>query len=153
MGITEQQNYLDAKAKAYKAEQANQKTINDLRHFSSALLERTSEVFKPITTNQNKNQQLLAKSLEQEIKAIKNKHKKDVDIVHPIEGPIDREEGIQLEYKGTLSKIECIDLIESDENMNELFRITMYSDNIIRFYMFEDLCRHKLIEKDIDHKI
>ena len=64
MGITEQQNYLDAKAKAYKAEQANGKTINDLRHFSSALLERTSEVFKPITTNQDKNQQLLSKSLE-----------------------------------------------------------------------------------------
>ena len=51
-------------------------------HFSSALLERTSEVFKPITTNQDKNQQLLAKSLKQDtlipgpevqIKEIKNK--------------------------------------------------------------------------------
>ena len=33
----DQQSYLEAKAKAYKAEQANRKTINDLQHFSSAL--------------------------------------------------------------------------------------------------------------------
>ena len=59
MGLTEQQSYLEAKAKAYIAEQANRNTINDLQLFSSALLERTSEVFKPLTTIQNK-------SLEQE---------------------------------------------------------------------------------------
>ena len=57
--LPDQQSYLEAKARAYKAEQANRKTINDLQHFSSALLERTSEVFKPLTTIQNK-------SLEQE---------------------------------------------------------------------------------------
>ena len=50
MGLNEQQSYLEAKAKAYKAEQANLKRINDFQHFSSALLERTSDVFKPLTT-------------------------------------------------------------------------------------------------------
>ena len=50
----DQRSYLQTKAKAYKAEQANRKTINDLQHFSSALLERTSQVFKPFTTIQNK---------------------------------------------------------------------------------------------------
>ena len=55
----DQRSYLEVKGKAYKAKQANRKTINDLQHFSAALLERTSEVFKPLTTIQNK-------SLEQE---------------------------------------------------------------------------------------
>ena len=50
MGLNEQQSYLEAKATAYKAEQANLKRINDFQHFSSALLERTSDVFKPLTT-------------------------------------------------------------------------------------------------------
>ena len=50
MEFKEQQSYSEAKAKAYKAEQANRKTINYLQHFSSALLERTSEVFKPLTS-------------------------------------------------------------------------------------------------------
>ena len=57
------------------------------------------------------------------------------------------------EYKGSLSKIECIDLIESDKNMDELFGITMYKDDIIRSHIFEDLYNNKLIEKGIDHKI
>ena len=71
IGLNEKQSYLEAKAKAYKAEQANRKTINDLQHFSSALLERTSEVFKPLTTFQNK-------SLEQEkeiVALLKNDHR------------------------------------------------------------------------------
>ena len=54
MGLNEQQSYLEVNAKAYKAKQANRKTINNLKHFSSTLLERTSEVFKPLTTIQNK---------------------------------------------------------------------------------------------------
>ena len=133
MGITGQQNterptvldYLEAKAKAYKAEQANRKTINNLRHFSSALLERTSEVFKPITTNQDNNQELLAKTLEQEQKAIEKKpEKEDHHFVLQTRGPsvktglldqqeefLRHEEGSHHEYKETLSKIECIDLI------------------------------------------
>ena len=152
MGITGQQYYLEAKAKAYKAEQATRKTINDLRHFSSALLERSSEVFKPITTNQDKNQQLLAKALEQEKKAIENKPEKENHSVKT--GLLDQqEEGFHYEDKETLSKIECIDLIESDKNMKELFGITMYKDEIIRFHIYEDFYNHKLIEKGIDHKI
>ena len=51
---SDQQSYLEAKAKAYKAEQAYRKTINYLQHFSSALLGRKSKVFKPLTTIQNK---------------------------------------------------------------------------------------------------
>ena len=41
-----QQSYLEVKATSYKAKQTNRKTINDLQHFSSAILERTTEVFK-----------------------------------------------------------------------------------------------------------
>ena len=40
--------------KAWKAEQENRKIINDIEHFHSSLLESTSEVFKPLTTNQDK---------------------------------------------------------------------------------------------------
>ena len=70
--LPDQQSYLEAKANAYKAEQANRKTINDLQHFSSALLERTSEVFKPLTTIQNK-------SLEQEKEIVTIKRSKRTD--------------------------------------------------------------------------
>ena len=73
MGLNEQQSYLEAKAKAYKAEQANHKTINDLQHFSSALLERTSEVFKLLTTIQNKSlQQIIVTQLKDQIAWIIN---------------------------------------------------------------------------------
>ena len=75
MGFNEQQSYLEAKAKAYKAEQANRKTINDLQHFRSALLERTSEVFKLLTTIQNK-------SLEQEKEIVTQL--KNVQIIDPL---------------------------------------------------------------------
>ena len=37
--------------------------------------------------------------------------------------------------------------------MDELFGITKYKDDIIRFHIFEDLYKHKLIKKSIDHKI
>ena len=88
-----------------------------MRQFSSAFLERTSEVFKAITTNQNMNQELLTKSLEQErnqntkiinsLKAIENKpdivkaediKEEDFHCVHRTECP-------HHEYNGTLSKI------------------------------------------------
>ena len=55
--------------------------------------------------------------------------------------------------EGTLSKNECINLIESDDNMDELFGITEYENDIICFHIFEDLFKQKIIEKGIDHKI
>ena len=55
--------------------------------------------------------------------------------------------------EGTLSKNECINLINSDNNKNEWFGITKYKDFIILFHIFEDLYNHKLIEKGIYHKI
>ena len=58
MGLKElyrdEASYGEAKARAYKAEQENRKIINDREHFTSALYESTSEVFKPLTNNQNK---------------------------------------------------------------------------------------------------
>ena len=50
----DEQSYAEAKAKAYKAKQENRKNINHREHFSSALYESTSEVFKPLTNNQDK---------------------------------------------------------------------------------------------------
>ena len=47
-------SYAEAKARAYKAEQENRKSNNDREHFTSALYESTSEVFKPLTNNQDK---------------------------------------------------------------------------------------------------
>ena len=41
--------------------------------------------------------------------------------------------------EGTLSENECINLIESDDNIDELFSITEYKDDINRFHIFEDL--------------
>ena len=55
--------------------------------------------------------------------------------------------------EATLSKNEYINLIESKDNMDELFGITEYKDDIIRFHIFDDLYKHKLIKKGIDHKI
>ena len=51
---TDEHSYAEAKARAYKAEQENRKIINDREHFTSALYKSTSEVFKPLTNNQNK---------------------------------------------------------------------------------------------------
>ena len=50
----DQQSYIESKTKAYKGENVNSKTINDIQHFSAALLKRTSEIFKPLTTIRNK---------------------------------------------------------------------------------------------------
>ena len=52
-----------------------------------------------------------------------------------------------------MSTTECIDLINSDENMDELFGITEYKDNKIRFHIFDDLQRFNLIENGSDHNI
>ena len=45
--------YAEAQARAWKAKQENRKVINDREHFITALYENTSEVFKPLTQNQN----------------------------------------------------------------------------------------------------
>ena len=57
------------------------------------------------------------------------------------------------EHKETLSKNECIDLINSDDNMDELFGITEYKDDKIRIHIFDDLQRFNLIENGTDHNI
>ena len=48
-----EKSYTEAKAKAYKKKQENRKIINDREHFHAALLESTSEVFKPLTKKQD----------------------------------------------------------------------------------------------------
>ena len=52
-----------------------------------------------------------------------------------------------------MSKNECIDLINSDDNIYELFGITVYKDNKIRFHIFDDLQRFNLIVNGSDHNI
>ena len=37
--------------------------------------------------------------------------------------------------------------------MDELFGLTKYKDDIISFHIFEDVYKHKLIDKGIDHII
>ena len=46
-----------------------------------------------------------------------------------------------------------MDLINSDDNMDELFGITEYNNNKIRFHIFDDLQRFNLIENGNDHNI
>ena len=52
-----------------------------------------------------------------------------------------------------MSKNKCIDLINSDNNIDELFGISVFNDGIIRFRIYTDLKNKNLIENDIDHKI
>ena len=61
-------------------------------------------------------------------------------------------EEVKEEHQETLSKNECINLINADDNMDELFGITEYKDNKIRFHIFDDL-RFNLIENCCDHNI
>ena len=141
MGFKEQQSvypdqrfYLEAKAKAYKAEQANRKTINELQHFSLALLEFTREVCKPLTTIQNK-------SLKQEKKIVIHLQNQSAQIIDPLKAIENNLKGLNLNKNDqheqrtmsersikdpeiTLSENECINLIESDDNMDEIFGIT-----------------------------
>ena len=46
-----------------------------------------------------------------------------------------------------------MDLINSDNNMDELFGITKNKDNKICFHIFDDLLRFNLIEHGSDHNI
>ena len=62
-------------------------------------------------------------------------------------------EEVKEEHKETLSKNECMDLINSDDNMDELFGIAEYKDHKIRFHIFDDLQRFNLIENGSDHNI
>ena len=57
------------------------------------------------------------------------------------------------EHKKTLSNNICINLINSDNNMDELFWIRKYKDNKIRFHIFDDLQRFNLIENRSNLKI
>ena len=52
-----------------------------------------------------------------------------------------------------MSKNECMDLINSDDNMDELFKITEYKNNKIRFHIFDDLQRFNLSKTGSDHNI
>ena len=57
MGLSElyknEESYAEAKMKAWKAEQENRKIINDREHFNVELYESTSEVFQPLTKQQD----------------------------------------------------------------------------------------------------
>ena len=46
-------DYLDAKEKVWKLEEENKQAIRDKTSFSSALYEKTSELFKPITKKED----------------------------------------------------------------------------------------------------
>ena len=46
-----------------------------------------------------------------------------------------------------------MDLINSDDNINELFGIPEYNNNEIRFHIFDDLQRFNLIENGSYHNI
>ena len=46
-----------------------------------------------------------------------------------------------------------MDFNNFDDNMNELFGITQYKDNIICFYIFDDLQRFNIIKNGSDHNI
>ena len=50
-------------------------------------------------------------------------------------------------------KNEYMDLINSDNNIIELFGITDYNYNKIRFHIFDDLQRLNLIENGNDYNI
>ena len=164
--FNDQESYAAAQAKAYKAEQENRKIINDREHFNSTLLESASEVFIPLTTNQDKSlkeEQKIVKEiidLSKSFKAIKDepkvdeqkkeveKHEKDEE-----DEEIEEQEEEDIKVKETFSKNECMDLINTDDIMDELFAITEYKDNKIRFHIFDDLQRFNLIEYHNDHNI
>ena len=146
------------------------KIINDKEHFHSALLESTSEVFIQLTKNQDKSlkaEQNIVKEiadLSMSLKAIKeepkiDEQKKEVEQKVKEEHEIDKEieeeqEEEKKDKKGiTLSKNECMDLINSDDNIDELFGISTFNDGVIRFRIYADLRRNNLIENDIDNKI
>ena len=52
-----------------------------------------------------------------------------------------------------MSKNVCMDLINFDDQIGELFGITEYKDNKIRFHIFDDLQHFNLIENGSDHNI
>ena len=85
----DQESYLNAKAKTYQPEQENRKIINDREHFHAALLESTSEVFKPLTKKQDdslKEENEIVKQLKY-LTAIKEKEEQKLNA--RTEGPKD----------------------------------------------------------------
>ena len=56
-------------------------------------------------------------------------------------------ERLFINTQGTLSKIKCFVLIKFDDNLDKLFGITEYKDDIIRFHIFDYLSKIKLILK------
>ena len=113
----DEQSYAEAKALAYKAEQEIRKIINDREHFTSALYESTSEVFKPLTSNQNKflkQEKNIVKEisdLSKSLKAMKEEPKKEKKDQKKEEKKIEKEEEeekeekVKEEHKETLSKV------------------------------------------------
>ena len=120
-----EESYIEAKAKAYKKEQENRKIINDKEHFNAALLETTSEVFKPITKKQDdslKEEKEIVKQLK-DLTAMKEEPKQEeVEKKEEIKKIVkEKKEDDEEEHNETLSKNECMDLINSDDNIDELF--------------------------------
>ena len=162
---SDQKSYLNSKAKTYQTEQKNRKIINNREHFHAALLESTSEVFKLLTKNQDKSlkeKQNIVKEisdLSKSLKAIKEEPKQEEveekkEEVNKIETEEqEEEEENKTEHKETLSKNECKNLINSDDNMDKLFGIKIYNDGVIRCRIYTNLKNNHLIENDIDHKI
>ena len=154
-------SYAEAKAIAFKAEQENRNIINYREHFTSALYESTSEVFKPLTNNQDKSlkeeQNIVNEisDLSKSLKAMKEEpnEEKKIEKDEKKEQEEQEEKELKEEHKETLSKNECMDLINSDDNMDELFKITEYKDNKIRFHIFDNLQCFNLIENGSDHNI
>ena len=154
-----EKSYTAAKANAYKEEQENRKIINDREHFHAALLKSTSEVFKPITKNQDKSfeqEQNIVKEitdLSKSLKVIKEEpikkelvdQKEEQEEQDEQEEQEQEQEQEQEESNETLSKNECIDLINSDDNIDELFGIKIYNDGVIRCRIYTDFKNHHLI--------
>ena len=101
------------------------------------------------------------KSLEQEKEIVAQLKTQNAHIIDFLKANENKPRDLNLEDEqhahrtpdGTLFKNECINLIETDDNMDQLFCITKYKDDIICFHIFEDLYKFKSIEKGIDHKI
>ena len=56
----------------------------------------------------------------------------------------EQEDDDEEEHKETLSKNECIDVINSDDNIDELFGISVFTDSVIRFRIYTDLKNNNL---------
>ena len=106
----DEQGYAEAKARSVKAEHKNRKIINDQEHFTSALYESTSEVFKPLTNNQDKSlkeEQNIVKEISDLLKSLKvmKEEPKKENNIEKEEKEEQEEEEVKEEHKETLSKM------------------------------------------------